>query len=155
MPPPDDDDVGHDPAASASGVTPASARATTRSARAPRTVGSSFDAGRAGEGQAAALGAAAGLDVEVVQHLEVIGDEAAGAHQHARGRPVAGQLVDHGEDVRTEPRLGCPAGRLPRHPPAVPRARPASAATAAAVGAQLVGVRIARGQDPLGEAVGA
>ncbi len=87
------------------------------------------------EGQAVRCGAVGGLDVEVVEHLEVVGDEPAGAHDHARRRRrPSRELVDHREDVGADPRLGGAAGRLPGDLPVVAlgRGRP-RAATASAV----------------------
>ena len=80
--------------------------ASTRSASAAITAGSSFiDAVRRNT-RPVILGATAGLDVEVVEHLEVIGDEAARADQQPVGVLRRPQLVDDLEHVGADPRLG-------------------------------------------------
>ena len=53
------------------------------------------------------------FDVDVVEHLEVIGDEAARTDQNAVDVAESGQLVDHAEQVRLEPWFRRPSGRLP------------------------------------------
>src|SRR5256885_12156875 len=52
----------------------------------------------------ARLGRRARLDVEVVEHLDVIADEADGHDDHV-ALAVAGEAPDHLADVRLEPRL--------------------------------------------------
>ena len=58
------------------------------------------------------------------------------------------------QHVGPDPRLGCPAGRLPGQPPRRPRRQPGGASDGFGRGSQLVGVGVAGGEDPLGQAVG-
>ena len=53
------------------------------------------------------------LDVQVVEDLQVIGDEAGGAHDHGVP-PRRRELLDHRLDRRSPPRVVRPAGALPR-----------------------------------------
>ncbi len=111
--------------------------------------------GRAGEGEARLLGRRPGLDVEVVEDLEVVGDEADRADaprrrpraRRARRSPTSRSGPSHGSGVR--PAL-CHATRQGTARPS----RPAAAATADGRGGHLVGVGVALGDHPLGEGVG-
>ena len=123
-------------------------------ARAAMTVGSSFIDACPPEHQAGCLRTPAGLDVEVVEHLEVIGDEAARAHQQAVGVLRPGQLVDHGEDVGADPRLRRAPGGLPRRPTTRPRRQPDGGGDGDGGGAHLGRVRVAGVEDAHGAASG-
>ncbi len=81
------------------------------------------DGGGAGEGQAPLGGQRGGVDVEVVEDLQVVGHEALRAHQHAGGRPGVRDAVDHLEDVGPPPRLGRAPRRLPGQRPAAAHPR--------------------------------
>ena len=110
------------------------------SASAAKTVGSAFiDAVRANTIRRRPLLAC--LDVQVVEHLEVVGDEAARAHQQPAAPPTR-QLVDDGEDVGPDPRLRRPPRRLPAIDQCAPGC--SRSATASAV-ARLVGVGVTSG----------
>ena len=61
-------------------------RRSTRSASAAMTAGSSLTLAVRSKARPAWRGPGGGLDVEVVQDLEVVGDEPAGAHDHAAER---------------------------------------------------------------------
>ncbi len=55
-------------------------------------------------------GEASSLDVEVVEHLEVVGDESLRTHQHSGGTTSRGEVVQHVENVGAAPGLGRGAG---------------------------------------------
>ena len=106
-------------------------RAMTRSASAPMHGRVVVHRRRAGERQPGRVGPPAGLDVEVVQHLEVVGDEAARAHEQPVGVLGAGQLVDRRRGCRarsTARASGRPTATRPTT--ATIGASPAAAATA-------------------------
>ena len=67
-----------------------------------------------------------GFDVEVVQHLEMVGDEADRADEHAPRVTVGGEFVDDLQDIGPQPRLRRAAGALPGDAPVVPAAAPAT-----------------------------
>ena len=107
--PASDDDDAPPPVTAMSDVrrhaTHRSSRSRIRPARAAITVGSSFiDAVRSNVNPWA-LRPLTRLDVEVVQHLEVIGNEPARAHEQPIGVLGRRELVDHAQDVGTEPRF--------------------------------------------------
>ena len=140
------DPLGHAPASWAA--------VRTRSASSAITAGSSLiDAVRA-KARPASPATRRGVDVEVVEHLEVVGHEPLGAHQHPAGLPAGGQVADHVEHVGTAPRLGRATGRLPRQRPAgsARRGRHRPGDGGRRLG-QLVRVRVV-GQHPLGQRVG-
>ena len=83
-----------------------STAATTRPASADITAGSLLTLAVRSKARPGRCGAGRGLDVEVVQHLEVVGDEAAGAHDDAADSPDAGR-------VRRSP-AGCRARSMAR-----------------------------------------
>ena len=89
-----------------------------------------------------------GIDVEVVEHLEVVGREAMGDDEDA-GVTVSGHLVDHLRDVGSAPRLGGPAGRLPSDPPRR-IVQSGAAGDGGRGGGQVVGVGVVR-ERPLGQ----
>ena len=133
-----------------------------RSARAPHHRGSSLIDGRAGEGQAPLGGPPGGLDVEVVEHLEVVGHEPLRAHQHAVGAAGVGQLAITSSTSGPAtaracgPRTARPApSRAHRAGPSTAqrRGRRAVGGDGGGGGRQLVGVGVA-GQHPLGQRVG-
>ena len=101
----------------------------------------------------AAAARRARLDVEVVEHLEVVGHEAARAHEQPVGA-AAGELVDDGEDVGPEPRFGRAAGATASRSTTVVVEARAGRRRPSAVGAQLVRVRVAGGEDALRQRVG-
>ena len=68
---------------------------------------------RAREHDPGFLGDLLGLDVEIEQHLEMVGHEPCAAHQH-RGRSFGGDLGDDLLHRRTPPGVGGTAGALPR-----------------------------------------
>ena len=117
-------------------------------------VGIVVDAGRAVEGQAVRFGPSGGFDVEVVQHLEVVGDESAGADDHPGDVGVRAELVDHLEDVGADPRLGCAACRLPGDLPVVTLGDADRRGDRFRGGPQFVRIRVTGGDDPLRERVG-
>ena len=90
------------------------------------------DARRAVEAQPAGRGARRGLDVEVVEDLEVVGDEADGADQHALDGPLLGRARRSPPARRARSTARASAPRSARRSTSAPSARPASAATAAA-----------------------
>ena len=129
-------------------------RRATRSASAPSTAGSSLSDAGAGEGQPDLGRHAARLDVEVVEHLEVVGHEPLRAHEHAVGPP--GGRRGRGS------RRGCrgrATARACARRSASASAQPAHRSSPTALGdgrgrlAQLVGVRVVD-QHPLGQASG-
>ena len=65
---------------------------------------------RAVERQPVGLRPLTRLDVEVVEHLEVIGHEPARAHEQPIGVLRRRELVDHAQDVGTEPRFWSASG---------------------------------------------
>src|SRR5947209_15750339 len=65
----------------------------------------------AGERQPEAGRLGPGLHVQVVEDLQVIGDETARADHHTRGTGTD-EHRQHGEQVGADPRLRCPAGAL-------------------------------------------
>ena len=107
----------------------------------------------AGERQADVSGHAGGFDVEVVDDLEVVGDEAVRAHQDAVAAAGVGEGADHLEDVGPAPRLGGPTGALPPDRPVGPRVETHLGGHRGGAVAELVGVRIA-GQHALRQRVG-
>ena len=85
------------------------AAARTRSARAPSTAGSSLRTRVRAKARPTSAATRGGLDVEVVDHLEVVADEALRAHEHARRRgrsPASSRITSrmsgprHGSGVR-------------------------------------------------------
>jgi hypothetical protein len=112
------------------------------------------DAGGSVERQPSLGGPSGGFDVEVVQHLEVIGDEADGRDDDAVDGVVVTELIEHLEHVGSEPRLGSATGALPGDLPTVAFDEPEPVGDGLGGRAQLVGVVIAGGDDPLRERVG-
>ena len=108
------------------------------------TPGSSLTQRVRSNAQAGRVGPPAGLDVEVVEHLEVVGDEAAGAHQHAVDGSVGAELVDHLAGCRA-PIHGSGVRPALCHAivPLVALDQPSAPATACGGRPQLVGIRVA------------
>ena len=127
--------------------------ARTRSASAPRTAGSSLSTRVRAKASPTSAATRGGLDVEVVEHLEVVAHEALRAHQHAVGPAGGGQVADHVEDVGAAPRLGGAAGRLPGDRPARPAVEPDRLGDGGGRLAQLVGVGVVD-EHALGQRVG-
>ncbi len=94
------------------------------------------------------------FDVEVVEHLQVVGDEPAGAHDHPTERTALAQVVDHREDVGADPRFGCPPGRLPGDRPVgrFVQAQPVGHRHGGRT--ELIGIRVAGVDDALRQRVG-
>src|SRR5208283_4867749 len=114
MPPPTTATTGWRPGRSAArAVDPGGASSTAGTGRGvgddPRQAGAQrrvvVQGPRPPEPEPGAGGDPRGLDVEVVQHLQVVGGEPGGAHDDA-AHPAAGELPEHLGDPRPEPRLG-------------------------------------------------
>ena len=126
--------------------------ATMRRARAAITPRSSLTTDVRRKSSPRGVGTSARLDVEVVEHLEVVGDEAARAHQHAVDVAGSGQRVDHAEQVRLEPWFRRRVRPTARRSTSDPAASPARSATSVAVAATSAGYgsplsRIRRGSE--------
>ena len=145
----DDDDVDASaPVTRGDGRTDLPARTTSASVRGTRGRRWAWRCGRTG-GRARRPGR--GLDVEVVEDLEVVADEAARADEHA-GRAGRGAVVEHLEDVGPEPRLGACG---PRSATPCDHARePGARRDRLGRGPQLLGVRVAGVEDARRQGVG-
>src|SRR5437868_4026384 len=71
----------------------------------------------AGESEPELVGPGCGLDVEVVEDLQVVGREPRRTHEHALVLVEGGDLVEDLTDVGLDPRLGRPPRALPPDPP--------------------------------------
>ena len=92
------------------------ARPTITSARTSMNAGSSLSEAVRAKASPPAAATAASLDVEVVEHLEVVGHEADRADaRRRRPRPPRRQPAHDVADVGAEPGLGGPSRALPRH----------------------------------------
>ena len=95
----------------------------------------------------------AGLDVEVVEHLEVVGDETARADQDAVDVGRCAERVDDAEQVGLQPRIGGTPGGLPGDRPAVV-GEPDAVGDERRSGGDLRRVWIGGVEDSAGERVG-
>ena len=77
------------------------------------------DAGGSGKRQAKFFGKVLRLDIQVVQHFKVIGNETTCAHNYAISTIGVCDFLQHRQDVGANPWLGRAAGLLPRNAPVV------------------------------------